>query len=50
MNTKWNLFDAIYHLWMQSVEANATITYMCNDCTPSVWLGLRATVWRERIL
>ena len=23
---------------------------LCNDCTPSVWLGLRATVWRERML
>ena len=22
----------------------------CNDCAPSVWLGLRATVWRERVL
>ena len=21
---------------------------LCNDCAPSVWLGLRATVWRER--
>ena len=21
---------------------------MCNDCAPSKWLGLRATVWRER--
>ena len=26
----------------------AGVPYTCSDCAPSKWLGLRATVWRER--
>ena len=27
-----------------------TLVCYCNNCAPSVWLGSRATVWRERVL
>ena len=27
--------------------ANPSLLCICNDCAPSVWLGLRDTVWRR---
>ena len=32
----------------QGIFSKKYCRYMCNDRTPSVWLCLRATVWRER--
>ena len=34
--------------WRSSRDPSTSVA--TNDCTPSVWLGLRATVWRERML